>query len=72
MRKFIYLVLCCLTLVLPISLSILAFGLLFQAFKFGNFGLVIVAVLVACAVPFSCHVIIDVMFEDIRKDTNRK
>lgn len=47
MRRFIYLVLSCLTMVLPISLSILAFGLLFQAFKFGNFGAVIVAVLVA-------------------------
>lgn len=72
MRRFIYLVLSCLTMVLPISLSVLAFGLLFQAFKFGNFGAVIVAVLAACAVPFSCYVITDVMFEDTRKDTNRK
>lgn len=67
MKRIVFLVLCCFTLVLPLSLSFLAFGLMFQAFIHGDFGLVIAAIFSSCAVPFSCYCIIDVMFEDEKK-----
>lgn len=67
MRRFVFILLCCFTLVLPLSLSLLAFGLMFQAFAQKDFGLVIAAILVSCGVPFSCYMIIDVMFEDEKK-----
>lgn len=52
MKRIIFLILCCFTLVLPLSLSFLAFGLMFQAFIHGDFGLVIAALFSSCAVPF--------------------
>ena len=72
MRQTIFLILCCFTVVLPLSLSFLSFGLMLQAFIHKDFGLVIAAVFSSCAVPLSCYVIIDVMFEDEKKlDLNR-
>ena len=67
MKRFIFLVLCCLTLVLPISLSVLACGLMFQAFIYGNFELAIAAIVISCGVPFSCYMIIDSMFAEEKK-----